>query len=116
MREATHREHDVDGHEEDRRAAVRAERGDVREAEERVRQRGLDDERDRAGVLARDAAAERALERARVRDEPQADEERERAVERDDERGVRERDARGRPDVEVLAGEPADDRHSDAEH
>lgn len=75
---------------------LHAERDQERDPEERVRQRGLDDQRDGARVLARDVLPKFDPDLARVVQEAEADERGDGDVERDDDAGVRER--------EVLAG------------
>ena len=56
MAGGAHREHDVDGEEEDGDVALERERDEVRDPEERRRQRGLRDDGHRVGVRARDRA------------------------------------------------------------
>ena len=110
MTRETHREHAVERAEEDGDVALDAVRDEERKAGHTVRERRLDDDRERAGV-AHDAVTAalrvaRGFESAPEVHEPAADHARRDDVERDGRGVVRDPKLRRRPDEEVCVGLP----------
>ena len=79
-----HREHKVDGEEEDRCRVVNSERDQVDDPEERVWHHRLENERGCSGVGLRDLATKRLLHASRDPKDTPADEHRAYEVEQDD--------------------------------